>query len=60
MVGLSDAKGAALFGIKPRPDHGAELAASLVVISDSHQRIVGIYKGAGVQDVETLLGRLSL
>ena len=60
VIGMSDLKGARLFGVKARQDNNSKLETSLVVICDAEQRIVAIYKGATTKDVERLVRRLNL
>lgn len=57
LVGLSDRKGAALFGVRARLDSNSRLETSLVVLCDANQRIVAIHKGATIADVESLVRR---
>ena len=60
LVGICDLKGAGVFGVKGRPGHNAQLETSLVVLCDTNQRIVAIYKGATMADVESLVRRSNL
>jgi hypothetical protein len=55
VVGMSDGKGAAVFGVKQQQGRPPRFTTSLVVICDPNQRIVGICKGATPHDLDRLV-----